>query len=385
MAADAPIGWHEAADERAEAAWIAREIERLLGGASFHSLDTGRAAGHGHDGLGLSDIAVLYRTDAQAEALGQALTRAGLPFQKSSHDLLERRTGVPEIVREMRLAPDGKASPPADPGTAVAGRLRAAVRALAARAGGQAAALDVRAAGEVLAPLARRCGTDLDRFLTEIALGAETDALDPRADAVTLLTLHAAKGLEFEVVYLAGLREGPAAAVDPRPGTSQRGGTRRGAAAAVRGDLPGPGPAVPWPRPGGPGTAAPATPARRHWWARSTPRCSTGPVHPPGPRARPAGSSGCSERRSAGPLLGAGPALSSPGSGGRWPGRHWSAAEATWRNPGGIVTSVLATLAAVGGSHWTSVMPEETDLGHRPPNVSFEPNIRTGRYVVGST
>ena len=114
-AADALIGWHEAADERAEAAWIAREIERLLGGASFHSLDTGRAAGHGHDGLGLSDIAVLYRTDAQAEALGQALTRAGLPFQKSSHDLLERRTGVPEIVREMRLAPDGESPDRARP------------------------------------------------------------------------------------------------------------------------------------------------------------------------------------------------------------------------------------------------------------------------------
>jgi superfamily I DNA/RNA helicase len=82
------------------------------------------------------------------------------------------------------------------------------VRALAARAGGQASALDVRAAGEVLTPLARRCGSDLDRFLTEISLGAETDALDPRADAVTLLTLHAAKGLEFEVVFLAGCERG---------------------------------------------------------------------------------------------------------------------------------------------------------------------------------
>jgi DNA helicase II / ATP-dependent DNA helicase PcrA len=195
-AAAALIGFHEAPDERSEAAWIAREIDRLLGGASFHALDTGRAGEPGHEGIGLSDIAVLYRTDAQAEPLGQAMTRAGLPFQKSSHDLLERRTGVPGIVREMRLASPGSAT--------VADRLRRAVRALAARAADPAAEVDARAAGEVLAPLALRCGSDLERFLTEISLGAEVDALDPRADAVTLLTLHAAKGLEFEVVFLAG-------------------------------------------------------------------------------------------------------------------------------------------------------------------------------------
>jgi len=193
------IGFHQAADERGEAGWVAREIERLLGGASFHALDTGRVWEPGHEGLGLSDIAVLYRTDAQAEPLGQALTRAGLPFQKGSHDLLERRTGVPGMVREMRLVGPGGAAD-----ATVADRLRRATATLAARAADPAAAVDVRAAGEVLAPLARRCGSDLERFLTEISLGAETDALDPRADAITLLTLHAAKGLEFEVVFLAG-------------------------------------------------------------------------------------------------------------------------------------------------------------------------------------
>ena len=194
------VSFHEAADEHAEAAWIAAAVDQLLGGASFHSLDSGRADGHGHGKLGLSDIAVLYRTDAQAAALGQALTRAGLPYQKRSHDLLARRPAVADIVREMGLSPLGGD---------VLGQLTAAVRALAAARGERdATVVDIRAAGEVLAPLARRCGDDAERFRTEISLGAETDALDPRAEAIPLLTLHAAKGLEFDVVFLAGCERG---------------------------------------------------------------------------------------------------------------------------------------------------------------------------------
>ena len=212
LAAGAPepgdVSFHEAADEHAEAAWIAAAIDQLLGGASFHSLDSGRADGHGHGKLGLSDIAVLYRTDAQAAALGQALTRAGLPYQKRSHDLLARRPAVAGIVREMALA-GADADPAAGPAGEVLAQLTAAVRALAAARGEQdATVLDIRAAGEVLAPLARRCGDDAERFRTEISLGAETDALDPRAEAVTLLTLHGSKGLEFDVVFLAGCERG---------------------------------------------------------------------------------------------------------------------------------------------------------------------------------
>jgi superfamily I DNA/RNA helicase len=205
------VTFDEAADEHAEAAWIAATIDRLLGGASFHSLDSGRADGHAHGKLGLSDIAVLYRTDAQVGPLGQALTRAGLPFQKRSHDLLARRPAVADLIREMRLVPSAASGPEGD----VAGQLTAAVRALAAARGGgrgggrgDATVVDIRAAGELLTPLARRCGSDLERFLAEISLGAETDALDPRAEAITLLTLHGAKGLEFDVVFLAGCERG---------------------------------------------------------------------------------------------------------------------------------------------------------------------------------
>ena len=223
------ISVHEAADPAGEAAWIAEAIDRLLGGSSFHSLDSGRADGHAHGGIGLADIAVLYRTDAQAASLGQGLARAGLPFQKRSHDLLARRPGVAEILQELSLARDTGA--PRD-GTPVEHQLRGAVGRLAAAADaartpgtrrGGLSGTDLRTAGEVLAPLARRCGDDMERFRTEIALGAEVDALDPRADAIALLTLHAAKGLEFEVVFLAGCERGllplwlPGAAPDDRP------------------------------------------------------------------------------------------------------------------------------------------------------------------------
>jgi DNA helicase-2/ATP-dependent DNA helicase PcrA len=63
-------------------------------------------------------------------------------------------------------------------------------------------------AAELLAPLAARCGDDLDRFLAELALGDEVDTWDPRADRISLLTLHAAKGLEFPVVFLTGCEDG---------------------------------------------------------------------------------------------------------------------------------------------------------------------------------
>jgi DNA helicase-2/ATP-dependent DNA helicase PcrA len=48
----------------------------------------------------------------------------------------------------------------------------------------------------------------LDRFLEETALVSDQDAYAGSADAVTLITLHAAKGLEFAVVFIAGLEEG---------------------------------------------------------------------------------------------------------------------------------------------------------------------------------
>jgi len=48
----------------------------------------------------------------------------------------------------------------------------------------------------------------LDAFLEKVSLVSDIDELDEKADAVTLTTLHQAKGLEFPVVFIVGMEEG---------------------------------------------------------------------------------------------------------------------------------------------------------------------------------
>ncbi|QDY11306.1 AAA family ATPase [Micromonospora sp. HM134] len=200
------VGRYPAASVADEADFVVRTVDDLVGGLSHRSLDSGRIDGRATS-LSFSDIAVLYRTDAQAAPIVDALARANIPVQKRSHDRLRDRPGVLAIARELRHA-DGLAG-------GLPARVRAAGQVLAERfaaptldAAGTVRPEDVRTAVDLLTPLARRCGVDLELFLSQLATGAEVDALDPRAEAVTLLTLHAAKGLEFPAVFLVGVEDG---------------------------------------------------------------------------------------------------------------------------------------------------------------------------------
>ena len=52
-------------------------------------------------------------------------------------------------------------------------------------------------------------GAGLAAYLEQVALVADVDSMDrDRSEAVTLITLHSAKGLEYPVVFIAGVEEG---------------------------------------------------------------------------------------------------------------------------------------------------------------------------------
>ncbi len=191
---------HQCSSDRAEAELVTHTIERMIGGSSYFSLDSGRVesnegASSGDEGNAWSfaDFAVLYRTDAQAAAAVEALTRSGMPFQKRSHERLAEQPSVRALVEQVRAGDDDRP---------VTDRIAAAARALR----------DTHPELDLVVPalqrLAPRHGRDLAGFQSELTLGVEADLWDPRADRVSLLTLHAAKGLEFPVVFIVGCEDG---------------------------------------------------------------------------------------------------------------------------------------------------------------------------------
>ena len=190
-------------DEVAEAAAVAKKIKNLI--------ESGTAA---------SEIAVLYRINAQSEAYEEALTEAGVPFQVRGGEgffsrqeirqallALQRAAerdvegvgaqagappacgGLPDIVRAV-LEPLGlTAEPP--PGTRARERWEA-----------------MSALAELVdEEVAQRPSLDLRALLAELRQRADARH-PPVVQGVTLASLHAAKGLEWDAVFLVGLADG---------------------------------------------------------------------------------------------------------------------------------------------------------------------------------
>jgi DNA helicase-2/ATP-dependent DNA helicase PcrA len=184
----------EYSDEPAEAASVAAEVRRLI-----------------RDGTPSSEIAILFRVNAQSEVYERALDEAGIAYQVRGGERFFLRPEVRQAMASLRAAAQEL---PRRADTSLVEQVRAILAPLGltdsppAGASARARWESVRA----LAVLAEELGeseptADLNRFTTELMARADASH-PPTVQGVTLASLHAAKGLEWDAVFLVGLTDG---------------------------------------------------------------------------------------------------------------------------------------------------------------------------------
>jgi DNA helicase-2/ATP-dependent DNA helicase PcrA len=207
---------HQAPTHKAEAEYVVHHIESDIGGTSNFSLNTGRVADATREsGLGFGDFAVLYRLKAQSAPLIEAFHRSGIPYQTVGQTPFSVRPQIRLLLAALNILhnPQSQIHRAQLPATLPSSWPERAIRQPVSQLIIQLATLllpqdDEKADVQRLAHMAQPFGHELAHFLTHMALQSETDSYDPRADRVTLMTLHAAKGLEFDTVFIVGCEEG---------------------------------------------------------------------------------------------------------------------------------------------------------------------------------
>ncbi|KOU66497.1 ATP-dependent DNA helicase [Streptomyces sp. WM4235] len=186
-------------DEPAEAEGVAGRVRDLIAA-----------------GVPAGEIAVLYRINAQSEVYEQALADAGVPYQLRGAERFFERAEVQKAILALRgAARSGGNDPLLDDVVELGSQVRAVLSSTGWTAEPPAGSGAVRDQWESVAALVR-LAEDFARSRPGAGLSELTVELDerkaaqhaPTVQGVTLASLHAAKGLEWDAVFLVGLTDG---------------------------------------------------------------------------------------------------------------------------------------------------------------------------------
>jgi uncharacterized protein (TIGR00375 family) len=240
-----------------EARFVAEHIEELLGGTSHREIE--KLTTFEQDNYSLRDIGVLYRTSRQADVIADVLFQQGIPYQRVDLDPFYRKEPVKTLYLWVLVAAGafdlshllfllglergiGKSTlNKVECALSEENDLLAALSSLSlhveklvipaqrfqslvekiqriANEKGVTASLEpilksYGISGESVdiqrfLQLSGAIGNSLTEFADYLQVNDRSVFYDHRAEAVTLMTLHAAKGVEFSAVFLIGLEEG---------------------------------------------------------------------------------------------------------------------------------------------------------------------------------
>jgi len=226
-----PAVIYEAYNENDESGFIKDEIDAL---GKIHSLN---------------DFAILYRTNAQSRVFEETFMRYRIPYRLIGALRFYERREIKDILAYLRLVVNSQDKvslkrvinvpargigqityerfDPENPKIKAFLKMMAEIRTEAEKltidklidhitfkTGYRSFILDGTEEGESrwenieeLKSVAKNAES-IDEFLESVALVSDIDALDNSIEAVTLMTMHNAKGLEFPVVFIVGMEEG---------------------------------------------------------------------------------------------------------------------------------------------------------------------------------